>query len=57
MELSLPLDAFLIRYYNQNIVYKIYTKDKISNGRIDEMIGPHEQLSGSLIIIEFTKNL
>ena len=25
------------------------------NGRIDQMIGPQEQLSGSLIIIELTK--
>ena len=30
-------------------------KDKISNYRIDEMIGLQEQLSGSLIIIELTK--
>ena len=45
----------MISSLHWNTGHKIYTKDEISNGRIDEMIGPQEHLSGSLIIIELTK--
>ena len=46
---SLPLDALVISYHHQN------TGHKNSNGRIDEMIGPQEQLEEFLIIIGLTK--
>ena len=54
-ERSLPLDALVISSLHWNTGHKICTKDEIPNGRIDEMIGPQEHLSGSLIIIELTK--
>ena len=45
------------RYHHWNTGNKIQTEEKKSNGRTDEMIGPKQQLSGSLIIIELTKNI
>ena len=54
-ERSRPLDTLVISYHHRNTGHKIQTKDKISNGRIDGMIGPQEQLSGSLIIIKLTR--
>ena len=46
---------YVIAYEHKSTGYQIWTSKKKSDGRTNEMIRQQEQLSGSLITINFTK--
>ena len=46
---------YVMAYERKSTGHQIWTSKKKSDGWTDEMIGQQEQLSGSLITIDFTK--